>query len=228
MNAQIARAALQQLRADRIRHAADADLQTGAVLDLVGDEFTHRNVHFRGRRIRQFGRGLIIALDDIIDLADMQPIGLAEHIGQAIRHLDDDHFRALGDGPVPEIGGAEIEIAVFIHAACLEDDHIHRRHETSVIIGDLAEIHWNVMGAAGVVLLAVVAGKMGAEPVKMFALWITFEHGARAHGNTGADFDVAQVIPARRQGLVENIGLAKGNAIVDPHAGSDEVGGLFG
>ena len=84
------------------------------------------------------------------------------------------------------------------------------------------------MSAPGVVMPAVIARKMGAEPMEMLSLGIAFEHGARAQGNAGAEFHVAQFVPTRRQSLVEDIGLAQGHAIVDPHSGCDEASGLFG
>ena len=44
--------------ADRVRHAADADLQAGAVLDLGGDQAADRAVDVARRRVRQFGSRL--------------------------------------------------------------------------------------------------------------------------------------------------------------------------
>ena len=53
VDAEVAHAALEQQRADRVRHGADADLQAAAVLDLGGDQLRHRAVDLG----RQAGSG---------------------------------------------------------------------------------------------------------------------------------------------------------------------------
>ena len=55
VDAEVADAAFRQQGADGVRHAADADLQAGAVLDLGGDQARDRAVDFGRRRVRQLG-----------------------------------------------------------------------------------------------------------------------------------------------------------------------------
>jgi hypothetical protein len=68
---------------------------------------------------------------------------------------------------------------------------------------------------------------MQAKPEDMIAHGIGFEHCARPHCQTMADFHVREFVDAGTERLVEYIGLAKGRAIVKPHAGLDETGGAF-
>ena len=55
VDAEVPDAAFRQQGADRVRHAADADLQAGAVLDLGGDEARDRAVDLGGRGVGQLG-----------------------------------------------------------------------------------------------------------------------------------------------------------------------------
>src|SRR5215470_8353082 len=68
---------------------------------------------------------------------------------------------------------------------------------------------------------------MPTEQVEMLAFRIVVDHSARTHREAGADLDVLQLVLARSQRLIENIGLAVGRAVVQPHAGFDEAGGPF-
>ena len=115
---------------------------------------------FGRRRIRQFGRRCVVALDDVVDLADVDAVVVAVDIGQAAARLDDDHPGALDDRAVPEIGGAQIEIAVFVDRAGLEDDDVDRVDEAPIVVRDLAKIDRHVVAASGIVLLPVVAGEV--------------------------------------------------------------------
>ena len=58
-----------QQRADGVRHAADADLQAGAVLDLGGDQRGDLAVDVGRRRVADLGDRLVAAVDDVVDLA---------------------------------------------------------------------------------------------------------------------------------------------------------------
>jgi hypothetical protein len=68
---------------------------------------------------------------------------------------------------------------------------------------------------------------MPPEHVEMLALRILFDHSARTHRETGANLDVLQLVFARSEGAVESVWLAMRRAIVQPHPGFDEAGGVF-
>ena len=69
-------------------------------------------VDFRRRRIDQFWRRFIVTIKNVIDFADMYAVLIAQTVWERIRNLNDDHLGALDNGAVPQIAGAEIEIAV--------------------------------------------------------------------------------------------------------------------
>jgi hypothetical protein len=94
----------------------------------------------------------------------------AVHVRQVLVRLDDDGAGALEDGAMPQVGGAEIEVAVLVHRAGLEDDDVRGRHEAPVVVGDLAEIHRDVVAAPFVVLLPVVAREVQAEGVDVIGV----------------------------------------------------------
>ena len=129
---------------------------------------------------------------------------------------------------MPQVGGAQIEVAVLVHRAGLEDDDVDRGHEAPVVVGDLAEIDRDVVAAPLVVLLPVVAGEVQAERVDVVPVGIGVQHGARPHRQAVADLDVRQLADAGGQRPVEDIGLAQAGAVVEPHAGVDEPGGALG
>ena len=217
MHAKILGRAVQKFGADGVWHAADADLQAGAVLDARGDQAAHRAVHVAGRWVGQDRRRLVVALDDEIHLADMHGIVHAGAMGQAVGYLDDHAARAFDGGAVPQVRGAEVEVAVGIHPAGPQHQHAHRLDEPAVVIGNFPQVHGQVAHAAGIVLAAVIAREMQAQAIEMLSLRVFFEHGAGAGRQAGADLDVPQLVAACGQGLVEFIGLAQHGTIVDPH-----------
>ena len=98
MDAEVADAAFRQEGADGARHAADADLQAGPVLDFGGDEARDGAVDLGGRGGGQLGDGLMVAFDDVVHLAQMNAVLDAENVGDALAHLDDHQPGALDHG----------------------------------------------------------------------------------------------------------------------------------
>ena len=208
-------------------HAADPDLQTGAILDFSRNPPRNCAVDLARLRIGQFRARLMIALNDEIDLADVHAVVFAEHVRHLTIDLDDHQLRAFDDRPLPHIRRAKVEVPAVVHRASLKDDDIHGIEKAPVIIRHLSQIQRHVVATAGVVLSAVVGRKMPAEHVEMLAFRIFFDHRAWTHRQAGANLDVLQFVFSRSQRLIENIGLAKRRAVVQPHAGFDEAGSLF-
>ena len=157
VDAQVLHAAFEQDGAHGVGHGADAHLQAVAVLDLGGDEPTHRGVYVADGWIGQLRCGGVVALDDVVHLADVDAGLLAVDVRQILVGLDDDGLGALEDGVMPQVGGAQIEVAVLVHGARLEDDDVRRRHEAPVVVGNLTQVDRDVVAAPLVVLLSVVA-----------------------------------------------------------------------
>jgi hypothetical protein len=147
VHAQVLHAALEQERAHGVGHGADAHLQAVAVFDLRGDEPSHRGVHVADGWIGQLRRGGVVAFDDVVHLADVDAGLLAVDVRQILVGFDDDGAGALDDRVVPQVGGAQIEVAVLVHGARLEDDDVGGRHEAPVVVGNLAEIDRDVVAA---------------------------------------------------------------------------------
>ena len=124
---------------------------------------------------------------------------------------------------MPEVGDAEIEKSIRIHFAGLENEDVGGIDKSAVIIGDFAEIAWNVVAKTRVVLLAVVAAEVPVVPLKMFALRVDLEHGSRARAEACPNLYVLQLHLAGRQRLIEDVRLGKNRAVIHPVAGFDEA-----
>src|SRR5581483_12465255 len=97
-----------------------------------------------------------------------------------------------------------------------------------IVVGHLAEVERNIVAAPAVVHFAVIARKMPAEPAKMPARGISFNHGPRPHRQTRTDLDVFELIPPRCECVVKGIGLAEGGSVIEPHPRPDQARGLTG
>ena len=183
MDAEVAHSAFQQGGADRVRHPANPDLQTRAVLDLRCDKPPDRAVDFCEWGIRQFRGRRIVAVDHEIHFADMDPVIDAMAIGQLLVHFDDNDLGALNYRPVPQAGCAEVEVAVGALWANLEDGDIDAVDKAAVVIRYFAKIDGNVMANSGIMLFPVIARKMPTKPEIMLTTGISFEHSARLHRN---------------------------------------------
>ena len=228
MDTEVLGTALKELRADGIRHSPNPDLQACTIFDLGGDETPDGPVDIGWRRIGQLRRWLIVPFDDVVDLADVNSRFLSKDIWIAVSDFDNHQSGTFDDGPVPQICSAEIEEAILVHAAGLEDDDVHGINEAAIVVGYLAEIQRHVVAAPGIVLAAVVAGEMQAEPEEVVAFRISFQHGAWPHREAGADLNVGKLHRTGGKSRVKDIWLAERRAVVEPHAGSHEAGSFLG
>ena len=191
-----------------------------------GDQGRDLAVDLADRRVLQLRQRVAALVDDVVDLADMDRALLAEHHRRMLRDLDDDAARPLRGGVGIGRGHAEIEEAVLVHRRGLEHQDVDRVDEAAVPVRHLAEIHRDVVAAPGIVVLAVVAGEVPAEPLEVRAVRIAFQHLARPHAEAGADLHALELVLARRQRLVEAIRLHQAEAPIQPHAGFDQGGRL--
>ena len=219
MHAEIAQARARELGADRIRHGADADLEAGAVFDQRRHVLGDLAVHVARGRIRQLGQGAAAALvDDAVHLGQVNARLAPRHHRERRIDLDDD---ALGDvADRAQIGrdGREVEAALLVDRSDLQAGEVDLvAQEAAIEIRTLAEIERDVGDPAGIVMAPLVAREV---PRQVFgtraASGPALEHGARAHGEAGADADVAQLGRARRERGVETIRLAETEAVIEP------------
>lgn len=225
MHAQVAHPALEQQRADRVRHRADAELQATAVLDLGGDRLRDRAIGVGGGRVRDLRGGAVVALDDVVDLALVRRVLEPVEVRQPSRLLDDHELRALDDRAVPERGEAEIEEAVLVLRAGLENGDLRRVDEAPVVVRDLTQVARDVVREAPVALCAVIAGVVPVEPVEVVTARIGLEHGARPQRQAGADLHVLDLVHPLRERGVEHIRLTEARSVLDPVAGANERSG---
>ena len=114
MYAEILQVGFRNHGTDRIRHAADAQLQAGAIRDLLHDQLGHRAVNV-GRRTAgaQLRDRRVLTLDDHIYLGDVDRFLKA---AQAARHvlidLDDDNVGHVAHCLQVGRVRAEAEVAV--------------------------------------------------------------------------------------------------------------------
>ena len=153
----------------------------------------------------------------------MDAVLLAQAVGQRGRFLDDHHACPLEDRAVPAIGGAEVEVAFGVHGAGLQDHDVDRIDEAPVIVGDLAQVHRQVVGDTDIVLPAVVSGEMKVDPAEMLAVGIRLQHRTRSDGEAGPNLHAAQLVLARGECSIECVGLAEGEGVVDPRPRLDEA-----
>jgi hypothetical protein len=228
VHAEVAHAALEQRRADGVGHGADADLQAVAVRDLRGNQPADRDVGRARERVGQLRGRLAAAVDHVVHLAHVDAGLLAVDVRQAGARLDDDRLRALDDRAVPQVGCAQVEVAVLVDRAGLEDDDVDGRDEAAVVVRDLAEVHRQVAAAAGVVLFPVAAGEVQAHRVHVTAVGVRLMDCRRTHRQAVADLEVRDLVDPRRERPIEHVGLADAGAEVEPHARRDERRRLSG
>ena len=225
MDAKIAPSGFQQQATHGVRHAADTHLQAGAILHFSRDLMRHGAVHVGGRGIDQNDMRRGSGVDHEIHFADMHAILDAKHIGQRGVRLDNDDPGAFDDGAQPDLRGGEIEHAVLVHRAGLDDQDIGRIDKAAVIIRHLAELHRKMRAAALIGLAAIVGREKRAEPLEMLASRVRFQHSARPQAEAGTDFNVVQFGGVLGQGSIEGVGLCLRESVVQPHAGPHQSGG---
>ncbi len=164
VDAEVADARVLQEPADGVRHAADPDLETGAVAHLGGDQRRDLAVDVGGARVADLRDGVVAAVDHVVDLARVHGLFRAEDVRQRRRGLDDQDLRALGHRLVVADGAVEVEPAVRVHRAGPDADDVDRIDEAAVVVGCLAEVHRHVVGASFVGAGAVVAGEVPVVP----------------------------------------------------------------
>src|ERR1700676_2634992 len=163
MYAEIAHPALEQQGTYRVRHCTNANLQARAIVDLSSNLPRDSTVDISGWRVRQLYRRPMITLDDVINFTEMDAVLRAIKIWQTFADFDDNDCGTGGGCPVPEVRGTEVEEAVAIYRAGLQNHDVRRLNEATVVVCDLAEIARNVVASAGVMLAAVVRTEVPAE-----------------------------------------------------------------
>jgi hypothetical protein len=134
VTAQVLEVRLGDHHAHGVGHSADPQLNTGAVLHLLDDVPGHLPVHLRDGRRRNLGEWRVFALDDVVDLADVNGLFVAaQAAGLVLVHFHDDDLGPVAEGLRVGALGPEVEEAVLVHGVDLA-------HEDVQVIDLLADV----------------------------------------------------------------------------------------
>ena len=227
MDAHVAQVGLAQQHTHGIGHAADTQLETCAVGDALHHLPGHGLVDLRGRCGQQLAHGVIAAFHDHVHVGDMYALTeAAQAAGHVLVDLHDDDLRRVADGLHVGRGNAEVEVAVLIHGAHLDQGHIRRIDVIIVVAGQLGIAHGLIEAGAGVDMLALKAAGVVGVIDNMLGRLLDIEDGGLPQGDAAADLHILQLRGAACQRLIQNVGMGVAEAIVYPVAGLDHFNGF--
>ena len=224
MYAQILQIGLAQHSSHGVGHAADAQLETGSVGDLLYDQASHRFIHIIGLSGRLNAHGVVAAFHHHVHLADVDGVvKTAQTAGHVLVDLHDDHLGLLADGTHMGCGQAEVEVAVAVHGRDLEHGHVRRRDVVVVVAGQLRIAHGRIEpGTAGDVMALHPAHVVGIENNVACGV-LDIEDSRLPQADSSADLHILQFRCAAGQCLVQHAGLDGAEAVIHPIAGLDNL-----
>ena len=211
-----------------VGHAADAQLQAGAVGDLFHDHAGHDLVHLGGRDGGHDAQGRVFAFDYVIDFGDVHRFfEAAQAAGHVFVDFNDDLLGPLAHGGHMGGAGAEVEVAVLIHGSYLENGHVQVDGVFAVETGQLGITQGAIESKALFDSLTLDAGHVPGIPDEMVLGVLDFED-LRFHDQDAAvDDQIVQVGHALGQDFVHGPAGGGGPAVIDGVAGFDQGGGVF-
>ena len=151
VDAEVAYAGLLEERAHGVRHRADADLQTRAVVDLRRDQTRDRAIGVGRRDARQLRQRVAAALDDVVDLALVQTVldavDIRERPGRSRRSTI---LARDATAPCQRFAAPKLKNPVAVGRSGPDHHDLGRIDEPAVVVGDLAEVARDVVLSAGV------------------------------------------------------------------------------
>ena len=227
VHAQVLQVGLGDQGAHGVGHAADAQLQAGAVGDLGDDEVGHGAVHVGGGHGAQLGDGGVVAFHHVGHVGDVQ-LCLIQAVdgGQVLVNL---HHDVLGPGAhVIQVRGSQGhgEVAVLVHGGHLGEDHVHGVQVLPVEPGQLGVAHGGEPAHALGDDLPVDAGAVPGVPGEVLAGVVGLGDLGHPHGHAAADLHVFQLVLTGGQGLVQGHGMVGAPSVIHPVTGLDQLDGL--
>ncbi|EKD39175.1 MAG: hypothetical protein ACD_75C00486G0001, partial [uncultured bacterium] len=163
MHSQVAQIGGGDQFADGIGHGADAELQAGAVLDLGNDDLGDPLINIGNLRLGQAEHLLMLALDDGVDLRDMDLLLVtAVAVGHVLVDLDDDLFGGLDLRSGKGIGHPEIEETLAVHRRGAQQHDVGGDIAFVVVSRPFMVEQRDIVADLAVVQFAVGAGEMPA------------------------------------------------------------------
>ena len=226
MYTQILEVALGNHCTDGIGHTADAELQAGTVGNVLHNQLGHGLIHFGGcSAAGKLVDGRIVALDDAVNLRNMQAVVMS---AQADRHIAVDfnvHFvRLAGSISQMACAGTEVEVAVIVHRRRHKHCNVQRVGAFPVVTRQFRVADGGVERISGIHSLALDAAHVPAVPGKVRAGILNLENFRHVAENTAAELDVIQTGHTLGQCCVKGYGGADTPAVVDPVAVLDLCG----
>ena len=226
VHAQILHVGLGQHGADDVRHRADAELQRRPAFDVRDQVVGDGRVLRGGGQDRELRQGRMLALNDTVDLGDVDAlVKAAVDARQALVDLEDDDVGLFQNAAGHARAAGEVEVAVLVHGG--DGRHPHVEVQKRLVIPDeVAEDHRREGAQPPVAELALVGGQVPARVVEVLPRRVALHREQRAEHQVAADLDAVQLIPAFGEGGVEQDREADVGAVVHPVAVLDELDGL--
>ena len=228
MHAEVLEVALGYHHAQRVGHAAYAELYRRAVADVGYDVRGYLRVHLAGGAAGQLDGRAVLALDDHVDLGDVDALLLAAvDAGQALEHLYHDDVGVVYVRPRVAGGDGEVEVAVLVHGRGADEGDVYVQ-EVVVVPAQVAVQHGLVVAQAAVGELALVAREMPGVIGEVLLLRVGFDGADGAVAEHPAYFDVRELLAPLGEGGVAEAGEGDARAVFDPVPALYERGGLGG
>ena len=228
MNAEVLQVRLRDHRTYGIRHAADAQLQAGAVRDFLHDQLCNRLINL-GRlaacaHLRHFG----VALNDHIHLRNVDGILKA---AEAARHilvdLNDDNVGHIADGFQVRSLRAEAEPAMCVHRRHLNHGYIDMTDVLAVPARHLGVAQCAVKAEALHACLALNAGHVPRVPGDLVGCIRNIEYRRSAHEYAAAEVYILQLAHAGSKCLVQCNRRTRTPAVVYPVTRFNNLNGFI-
>ena len=225
VHAQILQVGLRDQGANGIGHTADAQLQAGAVGDLLHDHLGNLAVHIGGRSAGAHGgHGGVLAFHDHVNIADVD-LGAGQTVDP--RHiLVDFHDDLLGMlQHIANVGSrnSEAEVAVGVHGSHLDHSHIRGGVAVPIETGQLRIAHGAEIAHALADDLAVHAAAVPGVPGEVVTSVIRLAHLGHPHGHAAVDLHVKQLVLPGSQSLVQSDRLIAAPTVIHPVTGLDNL-----
>ena len=228
MDAHVLQIRLAQQHTHSVRHTADTQLQAGAVGNALHHLLGHGLVDLRGRCGQHLTHGVVAALHDHIHVGDMYALAkAAQTAGHVLVDLHDQDLGRVADGLHVGSGNAEVEVAVLIHGADLDQGNIRRIDMVIIVTGQLGIAHGLIEAGPGIDVLTLKATGVVGIVDDMLSRLLDIEDRGLPQGDTATNLHVLQLGSAASQRFVQNMGMGVAEAIVHPVAGFDHFYGFL-
>ena len=228
MDAHVLQIRLAQQHTHSVRHTADTQLQAGAVGNALHHLLGHGLVDLRGRCGQHLTHGVVAAFHDHIHVGDMYALAkAAQTAGHVLVDLHDQDLGRVADGLHVGSGNAEVEVAVLIHGANLDQGNIRRIDMVIIVTGQLGIAHRLIEAGPGIDVLTLKATGVVGIVDDMLGRLLDIEDRGLPQGDTATNLHVLQLGSAASQRFVQNMGVGVAEAIIHPVAGFDHFYGFL-